>query len=182
MTKKTILINETDDETRVAIVEDNLLQEMLFEHRTVEQTKNNIYASLLEATNQLCRLANDSNAAMPYRMGWYDTSLIEETGPMLTTILEEMESNEQERQKLWSCYHSQLVNFLLFMRFRVWDMQPGSEVIKQFDTVIEQIETTRERYNLEPVAWAHVHFRASPLHDDKPQLKEKFQRIRVLLK
>jgi len=43
MTKKIMLINETDDESRVAIVEDNLLQEMLIEHRTVEQMKNNIY-------------------------------------------------------------------------------------------------------------------------------------------
>lgn len=43
MTKKIMLVNETDDESRVAIVEDNLLQEMLIEHRTVEQTKNNIY-------------------------------------------------------------------------------------------------------------------------------------------
>lgn len=43
MTKKIILINETDDETRVAIVEDSVLQEMLIEHRTIEQTKNNIY-------------------------------------------------------------------------------------------------------------------------------------------
>jgi len=43
MTKKIILINETDDETRVAIVEDSVLQEMLIEHRTVEQSKNNIY-------------------------------------------------------------------------------------------------------------------------------------------
>lgn len=43
MTKKIMLINETDDESRVAIVEDSLLQEMLIEHRTVEQTKNNIY-------------------------------------------------------------------------------------------------------------------------------------------
>ena len=43
MTKKIILINETDDESRVAIVEDSVLQEMLIEHRTIEQTKNNIY-------------------------------------------------------------------------------------------------------------------------------------------
>ena len=43
MTKKIMLINESDDESRVAIVEDNLLQEMLIEHRTKEQIKNNIY-------------------------------------------------------------------------------------------------------------------------------------------
>ncbi|MBT4089045.1 MAG: Rne/Rng family ribonuclease, partial [Deltaproteobacteria bacterium] len=43
MTKKIILINETDDESRVAIAEDSVLQEMLIEHRTIEQTKNNIY-------------------------------------------------------------------------------------------------------------------------------------------
>jgi len=54
MTKKTILINETDDETRVAIVEDNLLQEMLIEHRTVEQTKNNIYkATVVQVQSSL---------------------------------------------------------------------------------------------------------------------------------
>lgn len=38
-----MLINETDDEIRVAIAVDNVLQEMLIEHRTCEQTKNNIY-------------------------------------------------------------------------------------------------------------------------------------------
>jgi len=38
-----MLINETDDEIRVAIAVDNILQEMLIEHRTCEQTKNNIY-------------------------------------------------------------------------------------------------------------------------------------------
>ncbi|MCP4750279.1 MAG: Rne/Rng family ribonuclease [Proteobacteria bacterium] len=43
MTKKIMLINETDDESRVAIVEDSVLQELLMEHRTLEQTKNNIY-------------------------------------------------------------------------------------------------------------------------------------------
>jgi len=43
MTKKIMLINETDDEIRIAIIEDNLLQEMLIEHRTKEQIKNNIY-------------------------------------------------------------------------------------------------------------------------------------------
>jgi ribonuclease E len=43
MTQKIMLINEADDECRIAIVEDGLLQEMLIEHRTKEQIKNNIY-------------------------------------------------------------------------------------------------------------------------------------------
>lgn len=43
MTTKLMLINETDDESRIAIVEDNILQEMSLEHRTHEHIKNNIY-------------------------------------------------------------------------------------------------------------------------------------------
>ena len=43
MTNKIMLVNVADDESRVAIVEDSLLQEMLIEHRTQEQIKNNIY-------------------------------------------------------------------------------------------------------------------------------------------
>ena len=43
MAGKYMLINETDDESRVAVIEDNLLQEMLIEHRAQEQIKGNIY-------------------------------------------------------------------------------------------------------------------------------------------
>jgi ribonuclease E len=43
MTQKIMLINEADDECRIAVVEDGVLQEMLIEHRTKEQIKNNIY-------------------------------------------------------------------------------------------------------------------------------------------
>jgi len=115
-------------------------------------------------------------------MGDHDPTLVRETNAMLTSILEEMANNEPERQKLWSCYHIQLANFLFFMRFRVWDIEADTPVFKQLETIIEQIEAAQDSYQLQPVAWAHVHFRASPLHDDKPLLKEKFQRIRNLLK
>ncbi len=47
MSKKIILINETDDESRIAIVIDNVLQEMLIEHIVSEQTKNNIYKAVV---------------------------------------------------------------------------------------------------------------------------------------
>jgi len=57
MTKKMMLINETDDETRVAIVEDSILQEMLIEHRTKEQTKNNIYRGTVVQTQSSLQAA-----------------------------------------------------------------------------------------------------------------------------
>ncbi len=38
-----MLVSVTDDETRIAIVEDNLLQELLIEHQNREQNKGNIY-------------------------------------------------------------------------------------------------------------------------------------------
>ena len=43
MAKKLMLVNVSDDESRIALVEDNILQEMLIEHQTREQIKNNIY-------------------------------------------------------------------------------------------------------------------------------------------
>lgn len=42
-----MLINVTDDESRIAVVEDNLLQDMLIEHETREQLKNNIYKGVV---------------------------------------------------------------------------------------------------------------------------------------
>ena len=42
-----MLINETDDECRIAIVVDNLLQEMLIEHTASTQIKNNIYKGVV---------------------------------------------------------------------------------------------------------------------------------------
>ncbi|MCP4295986.1 MAG: ribonuclease E/G, partial [Proteobacteria bacterium] len=43
MSKKMMLINATEDECRIAIVENNILQEMLIEHQSKEQLKGNIY-------------------------------------------------------------------------------------------------------------------------------------------
>ncbi|OGH00450.1 MAG: hypothetical protein A2600_05485 [Candidatus Lambdaproteobacteria bacterium RIFOXYD1_FULL_56_27] len=43
MTKKMMLIMASDDESRIALVEDQLLQEMLIEHQSREQIKGNIY-------------------------------------------------------------------------------------------------------------------------------------------
>ncbi len=43
MSDSLMLINQTDDECRIAIVVDGLLQEMLIEHTTSSQIKNNIY-------------------------------------------------------------------------------------------------------------------------------------------
>ena len=43
MSSKYMLINVADDETRIALVENNLLQELLIEHQTREQNKGNIY-------------------------------------------------------------------------------------------------------------------------------------------
>src|SRR3989339_1002141 len=43
MQKRTQLISVADDETRIAIVEDSLLQDLLIEHQNREQTKGNIY-------------------------------------------------------------------------------------------------------------------------------------------
>jgi len=47
MTNKLMLINVTDDESRIGIVEDSVLQEMLIEHQTREQIKNNIYKGVV---------------------------------------------------------------------------------------------------------------------------------------
>ncbi len=47
MTETIMLINETDDECRIAIAENNILQEMLIEHTTAEQIKNNIYKGVV---------------------------------------------------------------------------------------------------------------------------------------
>ena len=47
MTNKLMLINVTDDESRIGIVEDSILQEMLIEHQTREQIKNNIYKGVV---------------------------------------------------------------------------------------------------------------------------------------
>ena len=47
MNKKVMLVNVTDDESRIAIVENNVLQEMLIEHQTREQIKNNIYKGVV---------------------------------------------------------------------------------------------------------------------------------------
>jgi ribonuclease E len=47
MTNKLMLINVTDDESRIGIVEDSVLQEMLIEHETREQIKNNIYKGVV---------------------------------------------------------------------------------------------------------------------------------------
>jgi ribonuclease E len=47
MTESIILINETDDECRIAIVENNVLQEMLIEHTASGQIKNNIYKAVV---------------------------------------------------------------------------------------------------------------------------------------
>ena len=46
MSKKMMLINSTDDESRIAIVDNNILQEMLIEHRSREQLKGNIYKAV----------------------------------------------------------------------------------------------------------------------------------------
>ncbi len=51
MSKKVMLINVTDDESRIAIVEDNILQEMLIEHQTREQIKNNICKAVVVQVN-----------------------------------------------------------------------------------------------------------------------------------
>lgn len=47
MTDSIMLINETDDECRIAVVENGLLQEMLIEHSLSGQTKNNIYKGVV---------------------------------------------------------------------------------------------------------------------------------------
>lgn len=47
MANKIMLINETDDESRIAIVVDSVLQEMLIEHTSTGQTKNNIYKGVI---------------------------------------------------------------------------------------------------------------------------------------
>ncbi|MCG8334927.1 MAG: Rne/Rng family ribonuclease [Proteobacteria bacterium] len=47
MTESIMLINETDDECRIAVVENGILQEMLIEHTQAGQTKNNIYKGVV---------------------------------------------------------------------------------------------------------------------------------------
>ncbi len=47
MTESIMLINETDDECRIAVVENGILQEMLIEHTHAGQTKNNIYKGVV---------------------------------------------------------------------------------------------------------------------------------------
>ncbi|MBU2512478.1 Rne/Rng family ribonuclease [bacterium] len=47
MSESLMLINQTDDECRIAIVVDGLLQEMLIEHTTSSQIKNNIYKGVI---------------------------------------------------------------------------------------------------------------------------------------
>jgi ribonuclease E len=42
-----MLINQTDDECRIAVVENGILQEMLIEHTSSEQIKNNIYKGIV---------------------------------------------------------------------------------------------------------------------------------------
>ena len=42
-----MLINVVEDESRIAIIEDNILQEMLIEHRNKEQLKGNIYRGVV---------------------------------------------------------------------------------------------------------------------------------------
>lgn len=47
MSKTLMLINETDDECRIAIAVDGILQEMLIENTSSGQTKNNIYKGVV---------------------------------------------------------------------------------------------------------------------------------------
>jgi ribonuclease E len=47
MTNKLMLINVTDDESRIGIVEDSILKDLLIEHQTREQIKNNIYKGVV---------------------------------------------------------------------------------------------------------------------------------------
>lgn len=42
-----MLINVTDDESRIGIIEDSILQDLLIEHQTREQIKNNIYKGVV---------------------------------------------------------------------------------------------------------------------------------------
>ena len=48
MLNKIMLINVSDEESRIAIVEDNVLEEMLIEHQSKEQLKGNIYRSVVD--------------------------------------------------------------------------------------------------------------------------------------
>ena len=48
---KNMLINVTEDETRIGIIEDGLLQELLIEHQNREQNKGNIYKGIVVQIN-----------------------------------------------------------------------------------------------------------------------------------
>ena len=47
MESKIMLINATEDESRVAILQNQVLEELLVEHRFKEQLKGNIYRGVV---------------------------------------------------------------------------------------------------------------------------------------
>ncbi len=134
-------------------------------------------------TSDFYKISKKQPDALRHIMGDEDDWITGRTRQILEegyAILVE-ESSEERRDYLWRYYNLQVKNLLLFMKYRVWDIDPVGQVTGIIELMEQQIpilEKIQAFKTVDGLGNLLIHRR---LHDHKPVLSGKVKTLKALL-